>query len=142
MKKLLAILVLGLMWSNVGFAEKIKLDCKYSDSLRQVMTSGATLTSSEIKKAPKQITISLDMKNKKIIHIYPLIFGVQTKWEEDKIIWYKQEKLENGKLMRAYGVLDRYTGRYDYEKKFLKDALEVTESVLITWKCKTKKKKF
>ena len=64
------------------------------------------------------------------------------KWDEDKIVWYKQEKLENGKLMRSSGVLDRYTGRYDYEKKILKDALEVSDSVLITWKCNAKQKKF
>ena len=134
-------MVLGLLWCNVGFAEIIKLDCKYWDSIRMTV-SGETQISGEIKNAPKLITISLDMTNKKIIHIYPLIFGVQTKWDEDKIVWYKQEKLENGKLMRSSGVLDRYTGRYDYEKKILKDALEMTDSVLITWKCNAKQKKF
>ena len=144
MKKLLAILVLGLLWCNVGFAET-RLDCKYYDSIRMVHAE-TTITSGEIKNAQKFITIILDMEKKKIIQTYSPDLsdysGSKLIWEEEKIVWYKHKKLGNGKLLKVWGNLDRYTGRYHYEKKIFKDVLTPLEEIIISYKCEIKKTKF
>ena len=144
MKKLLGIVVLGLLWCSIGYAET-RLDCKYYDSLRTVHTDTG-MTIGEIKNSQKFITIILDMENKKIIKTYsPNLSdysGSKLIWEEGKIVWWKNKKLGNGKLLEVWGNLDRYTGRYHYQKKILKDFLTPLEEIIISYKCEIKKTKF
>ena len=157
MKKLLGILVLGLLWCSVGFAET-KLDCKYYDSIRYTHTETTSTYSGELKNIIKYITIILDMDKKKIIKTYspdPMDnYGSQLKWDEGHITWYKKIKLENEKkLIDVYGTLDRYTGRYEYNKKISKYSgipyskdnplkIDLLEEIKIAFKCEVKKTKF
>ena len=66
MKKLLGIVILGLLWCNVGFAET-RLDCKYYDSYQLVHTKTTTTSITPVTNVLNYITIILDMENKKII---------------------------------------------------------------------------
>ena len=157
MKKLLGIVVLVLMWCNVGFAET-RLDCKYYDSIRITHTETTSTYSGELKNIIKYITIILDMENKKIIKTYSQDsmdnYGSQLKWEESHITWYKKTKLENEKkLIEVSGTLDRYTGRYEYNKKIHKYSgvpyskdnplkIDLLEEIKIAFKCEVKKTKF
>ena len=142
-KRFLMILVM-VSWCSVGFAET-RLNCKYYDSLRTVHAE-TTTTIGEIKNAQKFITIILDMENKKIIQTYSPDLsdysGSKLIWEEGKIVWYKHKKLGNEKLLKVWGNLDRYTGRYHYEKKIFKDVLTPLEEIIISYKCEVKKTKF
>ena len=63
MKKLLLILV-ALLWCNVGFAET-RLDCKYYDSIRITHTETNSTYSSELKNIIQYMTIILDLDKKK-----------------------------------------------------------------------------
>ena len=157
MKKLLGILVLGLLWCNVGFAET-RLDCKYYDSIRITHTETTSTYSGELKNSLKYITIILDMDKKKIIKTYspdPMDnYGSKLKWDEGHIIWHKKTKLESEKkLIDVSGTLDRYSGRYYYNKKtskysgipYSKDnplKIHLLEEIKIDYKCEAKQKKF
>ena len=63
MKKLLLILV-ALLWCNVGFAET-RLDCKYYDSIRITHTETSSTYSGELKNIIQYMTIILDLDKKK-----------------------------------------------------------------------------
>ena len=69
MKKLLAILVISLLWCNVGFAET-RLDCKYYDSIRITHTETSSTYSGELKNIIQYMTIILDLdKNEDVLGI-------------------------------------------------------------------------
>tara|TARA_B100001964_G_scaffold190776_1_gene212924 strand:+ start:222 stop:695 length:474 start_codon:yes stop_codon:yes gene_type:complete len=156
MKKLLGIVILGLLWCNVGFAET-RLDCKYYDSYQLVHTKTTTTSITPVTNVLNYITIILDMENKKIISAHsPGAYGLRgskQKWLEENIIWYRYIKLENEKkLIDVSGSLNRYSLTYTYEKHTSEYSgvpydkqnplkIDPLEDISISWRCEIKKKK-
>ena len=101
MKKLLGILVLGLLWCNVGFAAQIVLGCeKYYDHGRYNIDFPMTMIQSDY------IVIDID-PGRKIIHFKPKPkgdFKFAIKSETDRHFIATREK-------RQKITIDRYTGQ-------------------------------
>ena len=91
MKKLLGILVLGLLWCNVGFAEDIYLSCK-----------GGT-------------SFIINDKTKKII-----MDGVErevVEWRKEFITFHENEITKTiSETTGDFPILDRITGYYSQKK--------------------------
>ena len=157
MKKLLSIIVLGLLFSGNSSFAKTKLNCKYFDSWRMVHTETTSTTTSPVSNVLDYITIVLDMENKKIIQTHsPGVYsfsGSKQKWSEDHISWLKRIKLEDEKkLIDIAGSLDRYSLTYSYTEDISgysgkpydkQNPLKIIqlENVWIAWRCEIKKKK-
>ena len=132
MKKLLGILVLGLLFCNNSFAEQVILTCKFNKALDWSSDSGLRQIDSSWEEWPlmsKDTTVSLDYKNKSINNLVTPI------WNDTKIV---------GKLIRDLGVgeqettltLDRYTGELEHEMKF------TNGTTTLYFKCSKTEKKF
>ena len=111
MKKFLAIIVLGLLWSGNAHAEKVYLNCKF---LNGVIDNYATRTSEQINYS-QDVTIDLDLKNKKVLN-GPYI-GTNSLYEEynNELSWGESfGEPGNGishkvTLNRSNGSLEIYT---------------------------------
>ena len=156
MKKLLGIVVLGLLLSGNAYAET-KLDCKYFDSYITTHTKTSSSTTTPVSNVLNYITIVLDMENKKIISTHsPGSYGLRgskQRWFNDYITWYRFIKLENEKkLIDVIGSLNRYSLTYTYEMKTSRYSgipndkqnplkIDPLEDISISWRCEIKKKK-
>ena len=128
MKKLLAILVLGLLWCNVGFAKVIHLKCIYTKRIAYTAYDGKLEKKTTDINPVSEMVYSIDLDKEKMvgknyeIWDYPENFEYDTHVFENKIIWLDSMIVEQKqsvflnvfgqKAVSAYNYneVNRYTG--------------------------------
>jgi len=109
MKKLLGILVLGLLWCNTGYSKTVYLKCIYIEGSgnHTIYYEGNKKTHLEISNK-EDIIIGLDLKNQKILKS-PLL-NEKGSWEKDTIGWGDSGE---GRPFQYY-KLNRFTAELEY----------------------------
>ena len=106
MKKILGIVVLGLLLSGNAYAEIIYLSCTFKNGSYFNKKSKIV----EIKTNSK-ISIKVDTRSKKIYSPWPSIITeiIDIKWSDDTVSWTQGERNGTGELGHSY-KLDRISG--------------------------------
>ena len=120
MKKLLAIIVLGLLWSGNVYAETILLKCKFIDGKVNIFENNKFLKA-EKKNDPypykKEHEIQINPALKKIIKApsYDIISLVRESWQDDYIMWRSD-----------VNVVGAYDTQYIYDLNIVTGILSVS----------------
>jgi hypothetical protein len=126
MKKLLGIMVLGLLLSGNAYAETILLKCKFIDAKQDVYLANVIVKTVKPTHLEKEIEIRLNTALEKIIEA-PAYSSVYLKWDvwADDYIGWKSDVTITMELdvVDTYN-LDRVTGILSHDKKSLTRIVE------------------
>ena len=126
MKKLLEIVVLGLLLSGNAYAETILLKCKFIDAKQDVYLANVIVKTVKPTHLEKEIEIRLNTALEKIIEA-PAYSSVYLKWDvwADDYIGWKSDVTITMELdvVDTYN-LDRVTGILSHDKKSLTRIVE------------------
>ena len=103
MKKVLGIIVLGLLWCNISFAEKINLVCEFQDGAYMFKNGKGEIFKRGDAAASPDMTIMIDTRRKKVKR-NDVEYDVD--FTEDQISWENevQGNMEYSKINRLSGV--------------------------------------
>ena len=110
MKKLLGIVVLGLLWSNISYSKIIYLKCIYIEDSgsHTIYYEGNKKTHLDISDK-EDIIVGLDLKNEKILES-PILNERNGTWKKDTIGWGDSGE---GRPFQYY-TLNRFTAELEY----------------------------
>jgi hypothetical protein len=107
MKKILSILVLGLLLSGNVYAENIVLICKFVSG-DHLSADRKSIKFSAYDGVAKDVVVKLDTKRKKLIGDSAQSDNATVLWEEDFIQWWPKY---NSKIFNTSYELNRFSGQ-------------------------------